>query len=63
MFLVSDLDFLVLNDLTHYKDFVLEEEVPLFFPYQLAEWLIYLLRLKKPDSILASCAFREGRQK
>merc|ERR1711990_1439230 len=26
-------------------------------PCQLADWLIYFLRLKKPDSILASCAF------
>ena len=57
MFPIPDLDFLVLNDLRHYKDFILEEEVPLFQPYQLADWLIYFLRLKKPDSILASCAF------
>ena len=60
MYHISDLDFLVLNDLTHYKDFLLEEEVPFFYPFPL-DWVVYLLRLKKPESILTNCAFSFGK--
>ena len=59
--LILDLDFLVLNDLTHYSDFVLEEESVLWYPAFLSGWVRYsiieFLTIKRSESILGSCAF------
>ena len=59
--LISDLDFLVLNDLTHYSSFVLEEESVFWYPGLLSGWGRYsvmeFLTIKRSDSILGSCAF------
>merc|ERR1712066_1082228 len=41
---------------------VLEEEVPLFFPIFLSEWVTYLRIKKKPESILGNCAFAFSKQ-
>ena len=54
--LILDLDFLVLNDLTHYSNFVLEEETVHWYPAFLSGWVRYpimeFLTIKRSDSIL-----------
>ena len=58
--LFVDLDFLVLNDLTHYSSFVLEEETCHWYPAFLSGWVRYsvmeFLTIKRSDSILAAGA-------
>ena len=58
--LITDLDFLVLNDLTHYSSFVLEEESVFWYPGLLSGWVRYsvmeFLTIKRSDSILAAGA-------